>query len=91
MCLHQDGSSRSLVHAAGFHSYHAVFYDINNTDSVFSAKLVQLCDDLRNLHFFSIQCFRNTGFKGHGHIFPFIRSFFRCHAENQHMVVIRFV
>ncbi len=77
---HQDRSARSFIDTTGFHSNNTVLNDINDTDSMLSAKFVQLCDDLRNFHFFSVDGLRNTGFKSHGNLFIFIRSFLRSTA-----------
>ena len=85
MGCHQDGSARCLIYTTGFHTNNTVFYDIYDTDTMFTSKSVQLCDDLRNFHGFSVQCFRNPLFKSHGNIFPFFRSLFRCHAKHQHV------
>ena len=49
MCSHQDGSARSFINATGFHTNNTVLNNINDTDAVLTAKLVQLCDDLGNL------------------------------------------
>ena len=50
MCLHEDGSSGSLINAAALHSYNTVLNDIDDTDSVLSAELVESADDIGNLH-----------------------------------------
>ena len=55
---------------------------------MFSTQCIQLGDDLRNFHCFSVQCFRNTGFKRHGYIFRLIRSIFRGNTENQQIFVV---
>ena len=91
MCFHQDGSARSLVYTSGFHSYHTVFHDIYNTDAMFSAQSIQLGDDFGNFHGFSVQSLRNALLKCHGHIFAFVRSFFRSYAQHQHVVIVRFI
>ena len=53
MCCHQDRSARSFINATGFHTNNTVLNNVNDTDAVLTAKLVQLCDDLGNLHCFS--------------------------------------
>ena len=43
MCgLHQDGSARCLIDAAGLHAYDTVLDDIHDADAVLAAQLVQL-------------------------------------------------
>ncbi len=56
-----------------------------------AAQLVQLGDDLGNLHLLAVNACRNTGFEGHGHIFALFRSFFRADTQNQQMIVVRLV
>lgn len=73
------------------YTYNTVFHDINDTDTMLSAHGIQLCNDFGNLHGFSVQTCGNTFFKGHCHIFPFIRSLLRCYTQNQQVVVIRFL
>ena len=80
MRCHQDGSARSLINTTGFHADNTVLYDIDDSDSVLSADLVQLGDDLGNLHCFSVECFRNTLLECHGDLSFFIRSLLRCYT-----------
>ena len=80
MCCHQDRSARSFINATGFHTNNTVLNNINDTDAVLTAKLVQLCDDLGNLHCFSVECFRNTLLECHGDLSFFIRSLLRCYT-----------
>ena len=54
MGSHQDSSAGCFIYAAGFHTYHTVFHDINNADSMFAAQSVQLGNDLGNFHFFAV-------------------------------------
>ena len=88
MCFHQDRSARSFINTAGFHSNNTVFYNVNDSDSVFSAKFVEFCDDLRYFHFFSVQAFRNTCFKCHGDIFSFVWCFFRRNTKDKKVIVV---
>ena len=89
--FHQDGSARSLIYSTGFHTNYTVLDDIYNTDTMFSAKLVQLSDHISNFHLFAIYRSRNSFFKGHSHVLSLIRCFFRSNAKNQHMIVVRLI
>ena len=40
--FHEDGSARSLINTTGFHADNTVLYDIDDTDAVLAAQLVQL-------------------------------------------------
>ncbi len=40
MGLHENGSARSLINAAGLHAYNTVLYDIYDTDAVLAAQLI---------------------------------------------------
>ena len=77
---HQDRSARSFVYTTGFHANNTVFYNVNDTDAVFTAETVQLCDDLRNFHCLAIQCFWHTCFESHCDLGFFIRCFFRSNT-----------
>ena len=91
VCFHQNRSARSLIYATGLHTYNTVFNDINDTDTMFAAKCVELADDVGYLHFFAVDAYRNTFFEFHSDILTFVRGLFRCNAENQKMIVVRFI
>ena len=91
MSLHEDRASGSLVNAAGFHTHHAVFHNINNADTMLSAKLVEGGNDFGYLHFLTIDGGGNTLLKSHGYIFSFVRSLFGSGAQHQQMLEIRLV
>ena len=89
VCFHQDCSARCFINAAGFHSNNTVFYDIDDTNTVFATKTVEFCDDLGQFHLFPIQTLRNPFFKCHGDIFRLIRCLFRRHTEHKQIIVVR--
>ena len=91
MRFHQDRSARSLIYAAGFHAYHAVFHDIYDTDAVLAAQTVQLADNVGHFHRFSVDGCGDAFLKSHGDVFRFIRGFFRRYAQYQHVVVVRLI
>ena len=91
MSFIKDGSAGSLVNAAGFHAYHTVFHDIHDADAVLAAQLVQLADDIGNLHFFTVDAGGGSFFKGHGYIFGFIGRFFRSGSQYEQMLIVRLI
>ena len=91
MCFHKDCSARCLVYAAGLHADYTVLNDINNTDAVFSAQRVELCDDLRYFHLFAVDALRNTCLKCHSYILSFIRGFLGRNAEYKEIVIVRLI
>ena len=88
MRSHKNCSTRSLINTTGFHSDNTVFNDIDDSDSMFSTETVQLCDDFRNFHLFSVYALRNTCFKCHCNVFIFIRSFLWCCAQHEKIIVV---
>ena len=91
MRLVQDGSAGSLINAAGFHADNAVFHDVHDADAVLAAQLVELADDIGNLHLLAVDGGGSAFFKSHGYIFGFIGRLFRSGAENQKMIIIGLV
>ena len=87
----QDCSARCLVYAARLHTYNTVLNNVDDSDTVFSAKFIQLADDIRYFHFFAIDTLRHTFFKSHSNIFCFVRSLFRCGRHYQKVIVVRFI
>src|SRR5699024_9826687 len=85
---HEDGSSRSLVNAAGLHAYYTVFHDIDDADAVFSAQAVQFGDDLGYFHGFAVQGLRNACLESHSDLSLLVGSLLRSYAENQHIVIV---
>ena len=55
----------------------------DDTDTMLATQFIEGVDNVSNLHLLAVYGSRNTLFKGHGHIFTFIRSLFRSGAEYQ--------
>ena len=81
MCLHKDCSAGGLIYAAALHTNYTVLNDIDDTDSVLSAELIELSDDIGNLHLFTVYALGNAGFEGHSNILTLIGSFLGGYAE----------
>ena len=50
----ENRAARGLIDAVVLHADEPVFHNIENADAVLAAQLVELRDDLRNLHLFSV-------------------------------------
>ena len=88
MGFHENRTARCFIYAAGLHTYYTIFYDIYDTDAMFSAKSIQFGDDFGNFHRFAVQSLRNAGFKGESYVFSLIGSFFRCNAQHEKIIII---
>ena len=71
----EDRAARRLINAVILHADEPVFDDIQNADAVLAAELVELADDVGNLHLYTVYALRNAFFKGHGNIFCLVGSF----------------
>ena len=89
MCCIKYSPSGGLVNTAALHTNNPVFHYVYYSNTMLSAKLIQGADDVGHLHFLSVNGGGNTFFKGHGHIFGFIRCILGTHAKHQKMLVIR--
>ena len=66
--LVQDGTAGGLVHAAALHAHQTVLYDIQQTDTVCTAQLVQVLHQLHSAHLLAVHGSGDALFKVDSHI-----------------------
>ena len=86
--LHEDGPAGSLIDAAGLHADDTVFHDIDDADAVLAAQLVELADDIGDLHSLAVESLRYAGLKGQGDVSDLIGSLHGSLAQDQEMVIV---
>ena len=72
VCVVEDGSGGSFVHAAGFHTHETVFHDIDSADSVFGTEIVQFAHEICGGEFFAVDFDGDTLHEFDDHVFRFI-------------------
>ena len=77
----QNGSARRLVNTAVLHAHQTVLNDVDNANAVLAAQLVELLDNLRNLHLLAINGNGNACFKIDGHIRRLVGCLHGRHAH----------
>ena len=68
MCCIQDRTARSLINTAALHANQTVLNDIEDTDAVLAAQLVQLLDQGNGLELLAVNCGRNALLEVDGNI-----------------------
>ena len=86
VCMVKNGSARSFINTAGFHTDETVFDDIDSSDSVSCTEFVQAAHDVCGGEFFAVDCHRNTFFKGDDDIFGFISCFHEGLGQAVHII-----
>ena len=66
--LVQDGAAGGLVHAAALHAHQTVLHDVQQTNAVCAAQLVQVLHQFHSAHLLAVHSSGNTLFKVDGHI-----------------------
>ena len=56
VCMVKNGSARSFINTAGFHTDETVFDDIDSSDSVSCTEFVQAAHDICGGEFFPVDC-----------------------------------
>ena len=89
----EDRAARRLINAVILHADEPVFDNIQNADAVLAAELVQLADDVGDLHLLAVDGHRNACLKadgnGRGRIGRLIGG--HAHFEKQRLVEIGLV
>ena len=91
MCVVEDSTAGCFIYATGFHTYHTVFADVSDTDTVFAADFIEFFQHFHRAQFFTVYCNGNACFKVQCDVFGYIGSIFGGYAQLQEMFVVRFV
>ncbi len=89
----QNRSAGGFVNSARFHTYKTVFNNVEQTDTVLAAELVQRLDELHTVHSLAVECGRNTLLKMNGDVCGFVGSLLGRNAQLQKagLVILGFV
>ncbi len=86
--LHEDGSAGSFIDAAGLHADDTVLDDIDDADAVLAADLVELADDIGDLHGFAVEGLGNARLEGQGDVGDLIGGLHGSLAQDQQVVIV---
>ena len=93
MCKIQDSSARGLIYAAVLHADQSVLYDVDDADSVGSADLIELLDDLGSFHLLTVEGNRCARLESEGDVCRLIRclQWGNSHLEEAFLLILRLV
>ena len=89
----ENRTARGFVYTTALHAYQTVFNDVQKTDTVFTANLIQCVDDVLCAHLFAVECNGYALYKFEFDVGRLIRSLQRrnAHFQEAFLFVQRFV